>query len=88
MSNKRKLKKTINLICESLLAECMAASLYGHNRDSAKSLLYCVIKTESDFISRISHPEPGMPAKQYYNTLKNDFVEQVNEIIDQLNHNH
>lgn len=31
MANKRNLKRNISIVCEELLAECMAASLYGTN---------------------------------------------------------
>lgn len=85
MANKRKLKRNINLFCEELFAECMAASLYGHDHDGAEALIYSTIKMQSDFICRISHPEPGMPAKVYYKKLKEDFVAQASEIIDQIN---
>jgi hypothetical protein len=40
---------------------------------------------QSDYISRISHPEPGMPAKAYYKKLKEDFIAQAGDIIDQIN---
>ena len=86
MANKRVLKQTINLICEELFVECVAASLYGENRSSAEALIYSTVKVQNDFICRVSHPEPGMPAKQYYKKLKEDFTEQVNEILDQINH--
>ena len=85
MANKRLLKRTINMICEDLLAECMAASLYGNNKDNAEALLYSTLKLQCDFICRISHPEPGMPAKTYYKTLRENFVAQASDIIDQLN---
>ena len=86
MSNKRSLKRTINLICEELLAECIAASLYGPNRESAASLIHSTLKLRQDFISRVSHPEPGMPAKKYFSVLRENFVSQAGEIIDQINH--
>ncbi|MBQ7512179.1 MAG: hypothetical protein IJU11_05495 [Prevotella sp.] len=85
MANKKSLKRTINLICEDLLVECIAASLYGHNRDCAESLFYSTIKLQRDFISRISHPEPGMPQKKYFKVLKGEFVAHVSDIIDQIN---
>ena len=85
MANKRSLKRNINLFCEELLAECIAASLYGNNHDGAESLIYSTIKMQSDFICRISHPEPGMPAKAYFKRLREDFVAQASEIIDQIN---
>lgn len=85
MANKRMLKQSIKLVCEELIAECLAASLYGHNPDGAEALCYSVIRTQADYISRISHPEPGMPQHQYYKTLHEDFIKQINDIIDQIN---
>lgn len=85
MANKRSLKRNINLICDELLAECIAASLYGHNRSSAEALIFSTLKMQSDFIRRISHPEPGMPANQFYKRLREDFAAQASDIIDQIN---
>jgi len=85
MANKRSLKRNINLICEELLAECIAASLYGHNRSSAEALLFSILKMQNDFIRRVSHPEPGMPANQFYKKLREDFAAHASEIIDQFN---
>ena len=87
MANKRTLKKGINLICEELFAEAVAASLYGHdvNEENANALLHTIVTMEDDFLARVSHPEPGMPPRTYYNKLKDDFNERVSEILDQIN---
>ncbi|MBQ9671511.1 MAG: hypothetical protein IJV34_01495 [Prevotella sp.] len=87
MANKRSLKHAINLVCEELLAECIAASLYGAetNDDNAEALLYSIIKMQSDFICRVSHPEPGITAKAYYKDLRTKFTAQVSEVVDQIN---
>lgn len=87
MANKRTLKKQINLVCEDLLTEYIAASLYGNNPNGAdtEALLFSIIKLRTHYISRISHPEPGMPAKKYYQDLIIQFRGQVNEILDQIN---
>mgnify|MGYP007069952119 CR=1 FL=1 len=84
MVNKRTLKKSINIICEEIIAECLAASLYGHNKDHAEALIYCTVKMQDNFIRRVSHPEPGMKARKYYNDLREKFAAQAGEIIDQL----
>jgi len=47
-------------------------------------LLTSIITTHADFIRRISHPEPGLPQRQYYKNLIVEFNEQVSEIIDQI----
>ena len=85
MANKKHLKQRINLICEELFAECVAASLYGQNRDSAEALIYTTVKMRNNYIRRVSHPEPGMPAKAYYKDLREKFTAQASELLDQLN---
>ena len=88
MANKRSLKKTINLISEELFVECVAASLYGndvHKHSNAEAVLSSIIKMQSDFTRRISHPEPGMDPKVYYKSLRDKFAGQVSELVDQIN---
>ena len=85
MANKRELKRNINLVCEELIAECIAASLYGNKHDTANSLIYSTVKMQDDFIRRISHPEPGMPAAKYYKKLREDLVAQICDIVDHIN---
>ena len=86
MANKRSLKHLINLICEDLFTECVAASLYGNEpqKDNAEALLHSIFKMQSDFVRRVSHPEPGMPAQIYYKDLREKFSAQVTEAIDQI----
>ena len=86
MANRRALKRNIDSICADILAECVALSLYGQNRDDGKALIYSIIKMHDDYIRRVSHVEPGMKAKDYFRTLRDSFVAQVDEIIDQINH--
>ena len=87
MANKRSLKYAINAICEELFAECSAASLYGadNHKDDAEALLFSILKTQSDFVARVSHPEPGMTAKAYYKDLREKFSAQISELVDQVN---
>jgi hypothetical protein len=86
MAKKRDLKQKINHICGELFAEVVAASLYGTvtNAENTESLLSTIIVTRNDFIKRISHPEPGMTAKKYYDRLIMDFENRVSDIIDQI----
>ena len=87
MASKRTLKKMINLICEELFAEGVARSLYGHDtqKDNGQSILFSIIKTHNNFISRISHQEPGMKPKTYYKDLREKFSAEVSGILDQIN---
>ena len=87
MSNKRDLKRTINYICGDLFTEGIAASLYGENRDNdnTEAILTAILVMHSNYIRRVSHVQPGMPAKVYFKDLKDKFSKEGNEIIDQLN---
>ena len=87
MANKRTLKHAISLICEELFAECVASSLYGPTKDKANAdaLLFSIIKTQNEYLCRVSHPEPGMKPKLYYKDLREKFATDVNEIIDHIN---
>ncbi|MBR1688436.1 MAG: hypothetical protein IJ710_07885 [Prevotella sp.] len=87
MAKRRFLKQTINLICEELFAECVAASLYNDkpSRANAEALISSILKMEKDYVGRISHVEPGMPAKKYFKNLRDSFSAQVSEIVDQIN---
>ncbi|MCR5469837.1 hypothetical protein SAMN05216354_2313 [Xylanibacter ruminicola] len=88
MANKRHLKKNINMVCMNLFAECMAVSLYDSDEKKRKNVenqFDTIIKLQDHYCRRISHPEPGMKAKDYYNDLIDKFTEQANEIIDIIN---
>lgn len=87
MANKRALKKGINVICETLFAECVAVSLYGtkENRAKAEDQFYAIVKLQDHFIRRVSHPEPGISAKKYFLDLREKFGKQVTEILDHIN---
>lgn len=88
MANKRTLKHAIKGICEELLVECVAASLYGagNHKDNAEALLASILRTQVDFVARVSHPEPGMPPKAYFKDLREKFSAQVGELIDHINY--
>ena len=86
MANKRDLKRTVNEISQELLAECVAASLYNGKpaKGDVDALLSSIILMRNDFVSRISHPEPGMKAREYFDNLAHQFSKQVCEISDQI----
>jgi hypothetical protein len=90
MASKRNLKREINYVCSELFAECVATSLYSNNSDEANvdTLLTSIMKCHSDYIMRVSHPEPGMKAKVYYKKLVDSFNNDVNDFVDQISNLH
>lgn len=87
MANKRTLKHAINLICEELFSEAVAASLYGkeQHQEDAEALVFSIIKMRNNYISRISHAEPGMKPKVYFSDLRENFNAEVGDMADQIN---
>ncbi len=86
MANKRDLKKSLSYASSELFAECVASYLTADkaNHDTLDATLKCILKTHSDFVRRVSHPEPGMEPKKYYKILVEDFNKQACELIDQI----
>lgn len=86
MANKRTLKRCINLVCEDLFTDCIAASLYGAqaSKNDADALLYTIVKTQRNYISRVSHVEPGMNAKAYFRDLRDKFTAEAADIADHI----
>lgn len=85
MAKKRDLKRNINYISSDLFAEAMAAALYTDtDKATADDLLSNILITRNDFVTRISHPEPGLSPKKYYQKLIADFNAQTSDIIDKI----
>ena len=87
MMNKRTLKKSINAICDEIFADAVALSLYDNDRnmENDDALIRSVIMLRANYISRISHPEPGMDVQAYYKDLRDKFTAEAQQIVDQLN---
>lgn len=61
MASRRELKKNVNYIAGELFMECLVNSLYVPGTDKAKAdeLMGKILSMQDEFISRISHTEPG-----------------------------
>ena len=85
MASRSDLKKNINYIAGELFTECMVHNLYvpGTDKKKADELLGEILNMQDEFISRISHTEPGN-VKGFYKKLIVDFNAKVDEIIDAM----
>ena len=86
MMNKRSLKKAIIAVSDQLFANAVAVSLYGtdRNAENDEALIQSILSMREDFVSRISHPEPGMKKQEYYKDLREKFISQAQELADQI----
>ena len=85
MASRRELKKTVNYISGESFSECLINSMFVPGTDKAKAdqLMTEILKMQDEFISRISHTEPGN-VKGFYKKFRSDFNAKVNEIIDAI----
>ena len=85
MASRRELKKTVNYISGELFSECLINSMFVPGTDKAKAdqLMAEILKMQDEFISRISHTEPGN-VKGFYKKFRSDFNAKVNESIDAI----
>lgn len=86
MANKRQLKKTINMMAGDLLVECIATKHINKEsrQEDVDNVMVSILCMQDDFICRVSHPEPGMPAKKYFKALRDEMAKQAEAIINQL----
>ncbi|WP_321332460.1 hypothetical protein [uncultured Bacteroides sp.] len=85
MASRRLLKKSVNYIIGELFTECIVNATYIPGTDKAKAdeLMLNILKIQDDFVSRISHTEPGN-VKGFYKKFRLDFDSKTNEIIDAI----
>ena len=85
MASRRELKKNVNYIAGELFMECLVNSLYVPGTDKAKAdeLMGKILSMQDEFISRISHTEPGN-VKGFYKKFLSDFNAKVGEIIEAM----
>ncbi|WP_455587479.1 hypothetical protein [Bacteroides sp.] len=85
MASRRELKKSVNYISGELFSECLINSMFVPGTDKAKAeeIMNEILRMQTEFISRISHTEPGN-VKGFYKKFRADFNVKVNEIIDAI----
>ena len=85
MAKRRELKKNVNYIAGELFSECLINGKFipGTDKKKADELMVEIMKMQDEFISRISHTEPGN-VKGFYKKFRSDFNAKVNEIIDAI----
>ncbi len=82
--NKRYLKQDFNYICDLLLIECVNAPKVDDNEKDA--LLADIMALRQDYLSRVSHPEPGLSQKAYFKAIVTEFQEKVEEMFQRIYH--
>ncbi|MBR5707103.1 MAG: hypothetical protein IKX55_05980 [Bacteroidaceae bacterium] len=85
MASRRDLKRDISYIIGDIFTECLIYKelVPGTDKEAAEKLIVDLLRIDNEFITRISHTEPGK-AKEYYRALIKDFQKEISEVIDKL----
>ena len=83
MASRRDLKKSVNYIIGELFTDCIVnrPALSEDGVKKCDELLMEILKIQNEFLSRISHTEPGN-VKSFYKNLHEDLYNQVEKIIE------
>lgn len=84
MANRRRLKKSINIICSELFADCVALSMCGQSDgEKLKGLMAEVLAMHGEYISRVNHTEKGQE-RRFYKQLREEFTEKANALSEAI----
>lgn len=85
MASRRKLKKNVNYIVGELFTECLINQYFVPGTDEAKAneIMGNILMVQDEFLSRISHTEPGN-VKTFYKKFREDFNLKINGIVDEI----
>ena len=85
MASKKNLKKVVAFIVDELATEAFFASYDAKGETEAwVSLFNRIFALNKEYVARINHVEPGMPAKKYFNTLCDSFNAEAKAILDEI----
>ncbi len=86
MTSRRKLKKNVRGVFDCLITEFLylaARNSVQTDTDTLRALIEKIMKANNEYISRISHTEPGN-VKGFYKKFHSDIKVSVDEISDEL----
>ena len=83
---RRLLKKQVNYIAGELFAECVVLTqvVPGIDEKKVDDLMTRILYMQDDFISRISHTQPGN-VKGHYKKSHEDLNKEIQVASDELN---
>ncbi len=85
MASRRDLKKVIAFITDELAAQAFVVSCDKQcDAESWVAVFNKIIALSKDYTARVSHVEPGMPAKKYFNALCDSFNADAMAILDDI----
>ncbi len=85
MASRKNLKKVITFIVDELATEAFFVSYNAKGDTSAwVDLFNKIFNLNNEYRARVSHVEPGMPAKKYFAALYESFNNDAKELLNEI----
>lgn len=85
MASRKNLKKVITFIVDEVATEAFLVSYDAQgNTEQWVDLFNKIFSLNNDYIARVSHVEPGMPAKRYFDALCESFNNDVKALFEEI----
>lgn len=85
MASRKNLKKVITFVVDELATEAFLMS-YDAKGDTQAwvDLFNKIFGMNNDYIARVSHVEPGMSAKKYFDALCDSFNADAKAVLEEV----
>lgn len=85
MASRKNLKKNVNYIMGELFMEGMITCVHLKKvgNEKTEEILTNILNVQDEFVSRISHTEPGN-VKAFYKKFREDFDKSIDGIIESI----
>ena len=85
MASRKNLKKVIAFIVDDLATEAFFASYDAAGDTEAWiDLFNRIFGLNKEYVARVNHVEPGMPAKKYFNALCDAFNADAKALLEEI----
>ncbi len=85
MASRKNLKKVITFVADELATEAFLLSYDAQgNTDAWVELFNKIFNLNTEYIARVNHVEPGMPAKKYFNALCDSFNADAKALLGEI----
>ena len=85
MASRKNLKKVITFVVDELATEAFLLSYDAQGDTEAWVALFNkIFSLNNEYIARVNHVEPGMPAKKYFNTLCDSFNADAKALLEEI----
>ena len=85
MASRKNLKKVVAFIVDELATEAFFASYDAKGETEAwVSLFNRIFALNNEYVARINHVEPGIPAQKYFNAMCDSFNADAKALHDEI----